>query len=574
VTQRLNDGSIAKSFVITPKVDERREFLEISRDFGNPLELVREAVSNSYDAGAEEIQILFDMVQSAGEDVLRICINDDGEGMDEGALQAFFDLGNSPRREQRLQDPTVILIGEKGHGTKVYFNSARIEVTTCRGADQDEYKAVFDKPFARLNDSESSLEVQVTSRQPPSWWHGTRIEILNYNKSRRGRFSHAQLRDYVLWFTRFGSVRDELTDERDPTVMRLKGLDREEPEKLVAGHVFPKESPPTSKLLDDYMVKAPDHYARRLRRRGHLPDSPDIAYDASFWVEGDGIKSEYNPMIRRQGKPRQEGSYQVQERYGLWLCKDFVPIEARNEWIITKGREFTKFHAFFNCQAFNLTANRGSVQNTPSEILAEAEKVCKGIYHEILGSTEWTDLEYLDEQAGAYTTLKNERRGLERRVKHIKNAPRCEYKGRTILAPKQEAGVYSVFLILSILEPDLFPFEVLDYDTHQGIDIVAQPRGDTPMTETKLRYVEFKYRLSAGFNHTFDNLHSIVCWELGRQVDEEVQDAAQNRRTLQKAPPGDGEPTKYFLDDPKSPRKIEVLLLPLFIDECCGIRFQ
>ena len=47
------------SFTITPKVDEPREFLEIAGDFTNPLELIREAISNSFDARANFIRFKF-----------------------------------------------------------------------------------------------------------------------------------------------------------------------------------------------------------------------------------------------------------------------------------------------------------------------------------------------------------------------------------------------------------------------------------------------------------------------------------------------------------------------------------
>ena len=37
-------------YQITPTVDQTQEFIEIANDFSNPLELVREALSNAYDA--------------------------------------------------------------------------------------------------------------------------------------------------------------------------------------------------------------------------------------------------------------------------------------------------------------------------------------------------------------------------------------------------------------------------------------------------------------------------------------------------------------------------------------------
>ena len=82
-------------------------------------------------------------------------------------------------------------------------------------------------------------------------------------------------------------------------------------------------------------------------------------------------------MIRRSGYNAPAGAYTIQERYGLWLCKDFMPIQRKNEWITTKGSEYTKFHAFINCQDLRLTANRGSIENTPSEVLQDLMDVVK-----------------------------------------------------------------------------------------------------------------------------------------------------------------------------------------------------
>ena len=50
------------TFELILKVDETQEFIEIANDFSNPLDLVREAISNSFDAEASKIWILFDVV--------------------------------------------------------------------------------------------------------------------------------------------------------------------------------------------------------------------------------------------------------------------------------------------------------------------------------------------------------------------------------------------------------------------------------------------------------------------------------------------------------------------------------
>ncbi|MSU62397.1 MAG: hypothetical protein EXS31_08375 [Pedosphaera sp.] len=101
-------------FTITPKVDEAQEFIEIANDFANPLDLVREAISNAFDATATEIRLSFEAEMIAGEKVFVIKLTDNGTGMGRNELQSFFDLGNSTRRGDKTT------IGEKGHGTKVY----------------------------------------------------------------------------------------------------------------------------------------------------------------------------------------------------------------------------------------------------------------------------------------------------------------------------------------------------------------------------------------------------------------------------------------------------------------------
>src|SRR4051812_911325 len=103
---QLNESN---KFTIRPKVDETQEFIEIANDFSNPLELVREAISNSFDAKANKIWIFFNVIREYGESILEIRIKDNGRGMDKNGLHSFFDLGNSLRRG--VSDA----IGEKGH---------------------------------------------------------------------------------------------------------------------------------------------------------------------------------------------------------------------------------------------------------------------------------------------------------------------------------------------------------------------------------------------------------------------------------------------------------------------------
>ena len=211
----------------TPKVNEAKEFMEIASDFGQPLELLREAISNAFDAKATRIRILFSTEVVKGVHVLKIVIEDNGSGMDRDDLQAFFDrLGNSRRHvEKNLAGASLDVtapIGEKGHGTKVYFNSSRITVMTSHGGKT--HKAVLNEPYGSLSDGkipEVTVEEEVAS---PDSEFVTKIRIDGYNHNQTEllptrSFAGLHLLVHEVWFVR-RTVRVQ-----DPTRRRasLKG---------------------------------------------------------------------------------------------------------------------------------------------------------------------------------------------------------------------------------------------------------------------------------------------------------------------------------------------------------------
>jgi hypothetical protein len=323
------------------------------------------------------------------------------------------------------------------------------------------------------------------------------------------------------------------------------------------------------------LVKAPDYYAKKIIKTGQLKNFPEISYEAIFFVEGNRVKQSYNNMLRRKGYQAPEGAYTVQERYGIWLCKDYIPIQRKNEWITYKGSEYTKFHAFINCQELRLTANRGSIDNTPSEILEDIKYEVKEIFKEIVESDDWRELEWLEEEAESYRTTEKERKDFKWRINKINKSKIAEYKGVTLVEPERESGVFALTIQLATLEPDIFPFEILDYDTHSGIDVIVKGNHNMPISQSKLFYVEFKHFLKNSFNHSFENLHSIVCWDTEIKHEEICQDINKEKRKMIIVPPSnENDYTRYFLDDPRSPHKIEVYVLKDYLKEKLNIDFR
>src|ERR1035437_2655252 len=153
-------------FILIPTVDQAQEFIEIANDFANPLDLVREAISNAFDAKATDIRLAFDTENISGETAFVIRLTDNGDGMGREQLQSFFDLGNSSRRADKTT------IGEKGHGTKVYFNAKKLIVDTQRGGVR--LIAELDAPFSKLHDRKIP-EVKVHEESSETTAAGTSI---------------------------------------------------------------------------------------------------------------------------------------------------------------------------------------------------------------------------------------------------------------------------------------------------------------------------------------------------------------------------------------------------------------
>jgi hypothetical protein len=207
--------------------------------------------------------------------------------------------------------------------------------------------------------------------------------------------------------------------------------------------------------------------------------------------------------------------------------------------------------------------------------LEDIQNEIQKTYNEIINSPDWTSLTWLEEEAEVYQTIEKEKSDYNWRVNKVNRTNVAVYKGFTLVEPSREVGVYALALQLSILEPQLFPFQIIDYDTHDGIDVIAKGDKTTPITSAKLFYVEFKRILTGSFNHSFENLHSIICWDTDVKHDEQVKDVANEKRKLQIVQPEkDGDYTKYFLDNPRHAHKIEVFVLKEYLKQKLGIVFS
>ena len=364
-------------------------------------------------------------------------------------MKAFFSLAVTTRlTKDALGFKTSGAIGEKGHGTKIYFNSRRIELRTSNSGQYID--AYMDDPHRKLRREEMPRVEYSTGKREPS--NGTHIKIFGYNHNMQGGFGHDALRDYILWFTKFGSAELELgKDEFKDVVLHLKGLGHRfsDPERVSFGHPFPAENTAIANLKKSDNVAPLEFYVARWTFSNVAVDGkPGSTIDIVFSLEGDQAKRQYNKMLHEKWKAWGESEYNVEDRYGLWVCKDFIPIDRKNKWISERS-EWTKYHAFVHSQDFRLTANRSNLDNTPASDLASIERTVSRVFRERI-EVDQKFKKYTEEleKQHLYKNAEAEEKDFVRRKRAALSKKAAELEGLTLLEPRQEGGVFSLVMQL------------------------------------------------------------------------------------------------------------------------------
>lgn len=586
--------------ITTATVNAANAYRQIITNFSNPLEFVREAISNSIDAGAKNVTVAVDQTSGpTGQPEIRIVIRDDGKGMDERTLERFFNLGDSEKSALKSDGDNDMghLIGEKGFGTKIYLNSRRVEVRTTDKSTGASFLAISQGHLERIHDAAHGEPPQYDASRQESGQAGTEIKIFGYNHNDGSKLGHDQIRDYILWFTKFGSIEPLLwdsfpryadTQERlEGLTLKLRGLGFEaakhagdvtlKAETLRFGHIFPEQCFDGKTLRAKAKTKKAsptDYYCRRFVKEGNLKKFPGYRWQAVFSIEGNRVKYE-NPMVRRQGYPAPSGAYKVAERYGIWVCKDFIPAERVNVLLPGKGSEFLKFHSFFNCQAIRLSADRTSIGPTPPDIRVAIEEQILELAREIFEDEGVAALlESLDEAEFGERTDEQEKKDYARRVKQAKSVAISPFKDIELREPQRELGVVAMLAQLLAVEPDLFPFRVLDWNNAVGFDLLARDPSDLSFEDAAKFYVECKQQLTASFNHSLRNVRYVVCWDTDLENDGVVTAiGGDTRRMVIKAKTA-GQSTQFFLSREDAPNNIEVFVLRRLLHERFGLNFK
>lgn len=199
-------------------VKEGYELYQIITDFGDPLEIFREGIQNSFDEGASEIYVnVYEKQKLGGDNSLIIEIIDNGRGLPQKNIANFFDVANSTKVTNDFIPNSKTKHGYKGHGAKVFFNAN--EVMICSKTKQGEYWAAqLKNPIEQIADggnlfySECNNPDELNISLPEAWESGFMVRIISprHFKTQHTRFklNHINLRDYCKWYTLAGTVEN------------------------------------------------------------------------------------------------------------------------------------------------------------------------------------------------------------------------------------------------------------------------------------------------------------------------------------------------------------------------------
>ncbi len=314
-----------------PRVMEAHAFREISLDFTTPAEIFREAIANSLDAYARRIWLRTSVEQRRGRETVLIDICDDGTGMNTKGVEAFLNLSDSVKPTSPPKGKLARrMTGYKGHGTKIYYNSEEVEVLTydgisgpvlCRLREPRGELADAKLPTAEID--EISLDNLKQRREQYGFVElgtapGTLIRVTAYHQNSKTGLEHVRLRDYIGWFTRWGSwepklcseahiTREEVDDLRGCQLFLL-GLGKEpnptDYEKIPFGHQFPADDQTDIRTLRvrDNVDPLKFYVCTWAFPNEALLQNPDKRIDFLFALEGEGARRGYNDMLRRRGQ--------------------------------------------------------------------------------------------------------------------------------------------------------------------------------------------------------------------------------------------------------------------------------
>lgn len=496
--------------IYLPSVKDISLYKEIAKNLVNPLEVPREAISNSIDAEAKVINI--DMYRNETGSFC-ISFSDDGLGMSMENIESFFNLGDS-KKDSRS-------IGEKGLGTKIFFKSKMIKVVTQKN-NTIRMIAKMEKPWEKLSNSDIP-SYTVEKVEPVLGKNGTKVIIEGYLVDNPEKyFNFETLKDYILWFTAGGSFKSifAIYPELNRYVKNMQIAPRifindnimGIREEIPGAHQFYplQENPKEDK--NEKVYKRSVNYCRHFG-----------PYHRSTNIDGEYVSFQMYGTVSgvncRKAICKLKQSERLKSRFGLYLAKDFIPFTKKSNLITDPN--YHHFHILVNSQNFELTADRNNISNEDDpKVKWILENVKKIMDEDIMPITQNTYFKMRKEEE-CYSQIKEKNRNLQKRILGYSRMNDLNINNIGIVKVPDNEG--QVALLLTALLCNYNNKKYIRY-----IDAIAhyshQSTTDLICLDKKgeILLVELEFLLSSIFKHEhpFETFDCIVCWKVDIEVNE------------------------------------------------------
>lgn len=492
------------SGIFLPEVKDCSVFKEIALNTVNQLEILREAISNSDDANADKIYITIER-DLDGE--FMITIQDNGEGMSIHEIHKFFNLGFSHKQFNK--------IGEKGLGTKIFYKSNSIYIET-NNKDGNSFSAIMKNSWDAL---ENGTVPQYEIKEHKDYFNkGTKIVIKGYKVDSPEQFFNIEaIKDYIQWFTIGGSFRNifannikirSLVNNIDavPQIIIDDKINKK-CEIIIGMHQFepPNENPVIN--LEQSKYKRSSDYSRPFgpfNRETNI-NGEYISVQVYGTVSGINARSKICNL-------KENETYK--SRFGLYLCKDFIPCTKMDSLIDTE--EYDHYHIMANSQNFKLTSDRNNISNIDDlKIKWVLDQIQDVINNQIKPIAEREYFAMIKKEEEEYETQKK----CERTIKNIDKIYRMEdldvYKLPILKRPRNE--IETALLFVAILSNEdtqtyinRYINKIASYSAKLPTDMVCiDSEGKTSLVE-----VEFKLGNFLKHKHPVETVDYIVCWKI------------------------------------------------------------
>lgn len=564
--------------MMRPAIDFQHVLKELSVNRNDPCEVIRELVSNSYDAGAKEIRL------SVVSGKKGFCFFDDGVGLGRAEkingitpYEAFFSIGKSTKVKG---DGGV---GYKCQGSKLCFAASRVLVLTKCAQDQTWFYKVVENPRSTLSPAfdvtpeatpdparvlaDFYIGVDSSGRNALACYNskffsdyesGTLIAVIDLDAEGFSRYfvvgvhpEKSYLYNYVRHYTRHGDTTHITKDQgfSASDVKQVSSKGRKGAKFLLWANGDDVEIPYGFPYLPQEMdkdVKDPIEVARLRDGRFSARAAKRINFAGqsyAFILAIDGNRRAHDGYEHLDRKGAAKSGVRLSDQRGLWISANGIKIsrfadmfsrtELESYSVLSDAEGSSHYHLIIDGD-FELVTNRNAVSRSSSSALDDSSFVTE--FKRFLDGVRDASpvfknllLRLRREQTDA--RLNQQIEMLEESKRIMKSRERFDIGGRKYVSPlpgeEYLVGVLYAELYnkvdVSSQQHDLWK-TVLTFST-LGIDTIATENPKS-FKDDDLVAIEYKYAFSASgpFNHALCIVDYIIAWELDLKSGEQVSD--------------------------------------------------